>query len=193
MLEHTPTEERKRVLNECLRCRGLIVGSYAHVEFLLADLCFKSWRLPSYHSLPKRFPYKGATREQAVSAILSVKDGPLFEFGSAAAPFLKQWRNSERDRNMLAHGLMTIEWTTSGSIFVRGQMLKPISEKRFALVKVRWSLSTLQAKAGQATKCSQGWMRICHAMHSKLGWIRSDGVPVGLLKDEQSTLPSRGP
>ena len=75
MLEHVPTDEQKQVLNQCLRCRGLIVGSYAHVEFLLADLCIKSWRLPSYRSLAKRFPYKSETRERAVSAILAL--GPV--------------------------------------------------------------------------------------------------------------------
>src|SRR5258707_3630338 len=166
MLELDPTDDQKSLINECTRCRGLIVGSYAHVEFLLADLCIKSWRLPSYRSLAKRFPYKSATRERAVSAILALEAGPLFEFGAAAAPFLKQWRDSERDRNIMAHGLMTIEWTKSGNVFVRGQLLKPIDDEKFGLERVRWSLSALQAKAGKATKCSQGWMRVCYAMHS---------------------------
>ena len=186
MLEHVPTEEQRQVLNECLRCRGLIVGSYAHVEFLLADLCIKSWRLPSYRSLAKRFPYKSETRERAVSAILALEAGPLFEFRAAAAPLLKEWRDSERDRNIMAHGLVTIEWTKGDNVFVRGQLLKPIDDEKFGLERVKWSLSTLQAKAGRATKCSQGWMRVCYAMHSKMSWIRSDGVPVGLFKDDSS-------
>ena len=56
----------------------------------------------------------------------------------------------------MAHGLMTIEWVKGGNIFVRGQLLKPIDDEKFGLERVKWSLSELQAKAGKATKCSQG-------------------------------------
>jgi hypothetical protein len=70
--------------------------------------------------------------------------------------------DSERDRNMMAHGLMTIEWMRDGSIYVRGQLLKPIDNESFGLARVKWSLSKLQGKARQATKCSQGWIKVGH-------------------------------
>src|SRR4051794_36092753 len=106
MLEFTPTAANKRVINECLRCRGMLISSFAHVEFLLADLCLKSWRIKHYERLANRFPYRAGTRERAVNAILSAEDGPLSEFWDAAKPLLQTWRESERDRNMMAHGLM---------------------------------------------------------------------------------------
>jgi hypothetical protein len=181
MLEFDPSEDQKRVMNECFRCRGLMVSSYAHVEFLLADLCFKSWRLEPYRPLASRFPYKATTRELAVKAILSVENGPLFQFKEPAVPLLNKWRDSERDRNIMAHGLMRIEWHRD-NIFVHGQLLRTRSDGGADLETIRWSIGTLQAKTRRASVYSQGWIKLCHAMHSRMGWISPKGAPVQLAK-----------
>jgi hypothetical protein len=184
MLEFTPSKAHKKAINECFRCRGMLISSYAHVEFLLGDLCLKSWQLAPYRSLANRLPYKANTRERAVSAILSVENGPLFEFRRSAEPLLKRWRESESDRNMMAHGLMTLEWMKNGEIFVRGTLLKAGSNVHVDVERIRWSLGTLQSKASQASSYSQAWMKLCHAMHSKMGWISPRGIPVRLAKSD---------
>lgn len=99
MLELDPTDDQKSLINECMRCRGLLVGSYAHVEFLLADLCIKSWKLPEYRSLSKKFPHRAESRFRGVRDILAVKNGPLFHFRDPAEQLLGQWQDSERDRH----------------------------------------------------------------------------------------------
>jgi hypothetical protein len=162
----------------------MLISSYAHVEFLLGDLCLKSWRIAQYRSLESRFPYKSATRERAVSAILSVKNGPLSEFKEGAAPLLQQWRESERDRNMMAHGWMTIEWMQGGEMFVRGTLLKAVSDGKVDVERMRWSLGTLQAKASRASSYSQAWIKLCHAMHLKMGWISPRGTLLRLAKSD---------
>jgi hypothetical protein len=161
-----------------------LVSSYAHVEYLLADLCFRSWRLEPYRPLASRFPYKATTRERAVSAILSVKNGPLFEFKKAAEPLFKKWRESERDRHIMAHGLMRIAWHRDGKIFVHGQLFKARNDGGADLEVIRWSLATLQEKAGQASTYSQGWIKLSHAMYSRMGWINPKGVLVQLAKSD---------
>jgi hypothetical protein len=184
MLEFTPSNAHKKAINECFCCRGMLISSYAHVDFLLADLCLKSWRLAQYRSLASRFPYKSATRERAVSAILLVKNGPLSEFREPAEPLLQRWRESERERNMMAHGWMTIEWMQNGDMFVRGTLLKAGSNEKVDVERIRWSLVTLQSKASQASSLSQAWLKLCHTMHSKMGWISSRGTPIRLAKSD---------
>ena len=46
--------------------RGSIITSYAHIEFLLADICLKTWQKAEYAHLAGRFPYKTDSRIKAV-------------------------------------------------------------------------------------------------------------------------------
>ena len=42
------SEETKALVNHAVYLRGNIITSYAHIEFLLADVCLKAWQLGEY-------------------------------------------------------------------------------------------------------------------------------------------------
>ena len=39
------SDESKAIVNHAVYLRGNIITSYAHIEFLLADICLKAWQL----------------------------------------------------------------------------------------------------------------------------------------------------
>jgi hypothetical protein len=58
MIEETSSDRHKAIVSEVHWLRGVIVSSYAHVEFLLGDLCMKAWYTPPYNHLRGKFPYR---------------------------------------------------------------------------------------------------------------------------------------
>src|SRR5258705_10144236 len=131
-------------------------------------------------SLSKKFPHRAESRFRGVRDILAVKNGPLFHFKNPAEQLLNQWQDSERDRHMMAHGLLRIALHKNERIFIHGHLLKARKDGGFDAETMRWSLTTLQAKTKRAAAYSAGWFMLCHAIHSQMGWINQKGIPVRL-------------
>jgi len=100
-------EETKAVVNHAVYVRGTIISSYAHIEFLLADLCLKAWKMPEYAHLAGAFPYKIESRLKAVGKLLEA-DGPLKSYRPGIEPALDELLKLEDLRHFVAHGLMII-------------------------------------------------------------------------------------
>jgi len=47
------SEENSALVNHAVYLRGNIITSYAHIKFLLADICLKAWRLGEYTHLAR--------------------------------------------------------------------------------------------------------------------------------------------
>jgi hypothetical protein len=50
-MKETSSDRHKAIVSEVHLLRGVIVSSYAHVEFLLGDLCMKAWRTTTFSHL----------------------------------------------------------------------------------------------------------------------------------------------
>ena len=60
------SDSTKAIVNHAVYLRGNIITSYAHIEFLLADICVKAWQLEQYKHLAGKFPYSVDSRIKAV-------------------------------------------------------------------------------------------------------------------------------
>lgn len=97
----------KAMVNHAIHLRGTIITSYAHIEFLLADICLKAWQRKEYAHLAGAFPYKTDTRIKAVSTLFDI-DGPLKGYRPGVQAVLDQLLHFEELRHFVAHGLMIV-------------------------------------------------------------------------------------
>lgn len=100
-------EDNHALVNQAVYLRGNIITSYAHIEFLLADICLKAWRFGEYAHLAGAFPYKIESRIRAVRALLEA-DGPLKAYREGIQPVLDTLLDFEDRRHFIAHGLMIV-------------------------------------------------------------------------------------
>jgi hypothetical protein len=101
------SDEVKAIVNDAHYTRGTIIASYAHIEFLLADLCLKAWKMPEYAHLAGPFPYKIDSRIKAVGKLFGA-DGPLKSYRAGVQPALDELLELEDLRHFVAHGLMIV-------------------------------------------------------------------------------------
>ena len=66
----------KEIVEHAIYLRGSVIHSYAHIEYLLADICLQAWKTSRYSHLAASFPYKTESRIKAVRLLLD-EDGPL--------------------------------------------------------------------------------------------------------------------
>jgi len=78
-------EAAKAMVSQATFLRGSIITSYAHIEFLLADICVKLWQKPEYQHLAGAFPYKTDSRIKAVRTLFDA-EGPLKTYRSGVDP-----------------------------------------------------------------------------------------------------------
>lgn len=100
-------ETAKAMVNHAVWLRGTIITNYAHIEFLLADICVKAWQKPKYQHLSTSFPYKTETRIKAVRELFDA-EGPLKKHRSGVDPALDELLTFEELRHFIAHGLMIV-------------------------------------------------------------------------------------
>ena len=101
------SDESKALVNHAIYLRGNIITSYAHIEFLLADICLKAWQLPEYARLAGAFPYKTDSRIKAARTLFEV-DGPLRPYREGIQTALDKLLNFEELRHFVAHGLLIV-------------------------------------------------------------------------------------
>jgi hypothetical protein len=101
------SDESKAIVNPAVYLRGNIITSYAHIEFLLADICLKAWQLGEYAHLARPFPYKTDSRIKAVRALFE-GEGPLKPHREGTQQALDKLLNFEELRHFIAHGLMIV-------------------------------------------------------------------------------------
>jgi len=97
----------KAMVEQATFLRGSIITSYAHIEFLLADICLKAWQKAEYAHLAGPFPYKTDSRIKAVGALFD-SDGPLKPHRPGVQPVLDQLLTFEELRHFVAHGLLIV-------------------------------------------------------------------------------------
>jgi hypothetical protein len=101
------SDASKELVENAIYLRGVVITSYAHIEFMLADICLKAWQLPEYATLMGPFPYSVETRIKAVRALFDA-DGPLKPFREGMQPVLDELLDYEERRHFVAHGLLIV-------------------------------------------------------------------------------------
>jgi hypothetical protein len=99
-----PTEQQKSLVDEAFYLRGRIVGSYAQVEFLLADISVK---------LDLRFPYLIDARIKAVKRIAEREGYEIYkdELDAVCEELLRY----DEIRHFMTHGFLTLTTDRKGS------------------------------------------------------------------------------
>lgn len=118
--------EAKQILKQVNLLRGAYIGSYAQVEFLLADMCVKAWELPEYKHLRAKFPYRAESRVKAANALFACT-GPFAKYREEVHGLFDELLRFEEFRDFMAHGLLRINvHRTDFSLHLR--MYKPAKE-----------------------------------------------------------------
>jgi hypothetical protein len=101
------SDESKEIVNHAVYLRGNIITSYAHIEFMLADICLKAWQMGQYQHLAGTFPYKTDSRIRTVRTLFEV-EGPLKQYREGIQPALDKLLSFEELRHFVAHGLLIV-------------------------------------------------------------------------------------
>jgi len=116
--------EIKRIVKQVNLLRGAYVGSYAQVEFFLADICVKAWELPAYKHLRAKFPYKAESRVKAAKALFECA-GPLAKYREEVHGLFDELLCFEEFRDFMAHGMLRID-TKRSDFSCHFRMYKPV-------------------------------------------------------------------
>ena len=100
--------ETRRIVKQANLLRGAYIGSYAQVEFLLADICVKAWELPEYKHLRTKFPYRAESRVRAANALFACA-GPFAQYREEVHGLFDELLRIEEFRDFMAHGLLRID------------------------------------------------------------------------------------
>jgi hypothetical protein len=101
------SDDAKAIVNHAVYQRGNIITSYAHIEFLLADICLKAWQLEDYKHLAGKFPYSVDSRIKAARLLFDT-EGPMKKHRDGVQPALDRLLDFEERRHFFAHGLLIV-------------------------------------------------------------------------------------
>jgi hypothetical protein len=113
--------ESRQIVKQVQLLRGAYIGSYAQVEFLLADICVKAWDLPAYKHQHAKFPYRAESRVKAAIALFDCA-GPFAQYREEV--LFDELLRFEELRDFLAHGLLRID-TKKSDFSLHLRMYKP--------------------------------------------------------------------
>lgn len=119
-----PSDATKQVIQQFAFLRGAFIGSYAQVEFLLADICVKAWPRPQYQHLRSKFPYQADSRVKAANALFE-SAGPLSKYLAEVDGLFEKLLRYEEFRDFLAHGLMRVEVEGKNKATIQLRMYRP--------------------------------------------------------------------
>ncbi|QWG22205.1 hypothetical protein KMZ93_19800 [Bradyrhizobium sediminis] len=136
--------ELQQIADQAHFLRGKVIGAYAQIEFVLADMCSQFWERPAYRHLKGQFPFKTAARVEEVT-ILFKANGPLAEYWNDLEPLLAQLKSFERNRHLFAHGHLML--TNSNSIPSVHFRLYALSNDSVELHTENWTLEHMESIA----------------------------------------------
>jgi hypothetical protein len=166
-LDRPLTNQKKRFIDRANRLRGVLVGSYSQVEFLLGHLWVS---MEPFDIQRGNFPYRAETRLKEARRMFEIAGSPLFPYRDRALGILSELELHERNRHFMAHGYMDLKETKTGDpdVHVRCYRPKPDDPNE---EEIRWTLNQMEAEAKKATDVCGRWMRLHYDIHAQLGWV----------------------
>jgi hypothetical protein len=130
-----------QMVDEAVLIRGRIVSSYAHVEFLLADISVK---------LDLRFPYPIKERIKAVKDIAGRNGYEAYkkDLDRTCDELLRY----DDLRHFMAHGFLTLTIDMEGNHELEYRRYQREGDGKFALVIFKTTLERLRQAVGEITK-----------------------------------------
>ena len=161
------SDDERHLTAETVRARGAIIGSYAQVEFVLADFAVKCSRRADFAPLVDGFPYKMEARLRAVTSIL--KRQPFRQYRSAAKPLVIGLERWESLRHMMAHGFLMIEVTTDGRHRLLFRMYEPAGDRGALLHTFPTNLGLLVRASLEATEYAHKFVTLFRRIYLEQG------------------------
>ncbi|MBR0868353.1 hypothetical protein [Bradyrhizobium diazoefficiens] len=180
-LDRPISPQKQRIIERANKLRGMLVGSYSQVEYLLGNLWVSMEQVDPYFTKRNEFPYRLPSRVKAIRQLLDVPHGPLFQFRAKAVELLDEMDAYERHRRMMAHGYMEVEHSASGHL-VRVRFYEPTKDDAANEVHTEMSLNKMEADAKKAADFAGRWMRLQFDIHAQFGWV----APATTLRSHKS-------
>jgi hypothetical protein len=166
------SDEAKALVNHAVYLRGNMITSYAHIEFLLADICLKAWQLSEYVHLAGVFPYKTDSRIRAVRALFEC-NGPLKPYREGVQPALDQLLTFEERRHFIAHGLMIVTPLPPDDVMLEYRLYRT-TKHGTAIAFFETSASDLESVALEIGTLANGMLIAFRHIYSDLGFELED-------------------
>jgi hypothetical protein len=158
-------EGDKAIVAHAVYLRGSIIHSYAHIEYLLADICLQAWKANQYAHLAAPFPYKTDSRIKAVRMLFD-SDGPLKSYREDLQPVLDDLLNFEEMRHFVAHGVMVVRAT--------GPVGTPLEFRLFRTTKKGPQLGAINTTSDELADVGVKISSLLHQMLTTFHRIYSD-------------------
>ena len=165
------TAQQKRVIDRAHRVRGLFVGSYAQVEYLLGNLWLALENVAPYFTKPSEFPFQVNTRIGNARKLFDIGDGPLFRFRDRAIPLFKEMEEDHKlDRHVMAHGYIDVRAVAEDST-ITIRCFRPTKDEPAKEIMQRLSLNQMEANAKKAADFAGRWLKLMFDIHEFFGWV----------------------
>ncbi len=158
--------ELQQVTDRAHFLRGKVIGAYAQIEFMLADLCSQFWERPAYRHLKDQFPFRTAARVEAVTKLFN-ENGPLAKYWNGLAPLHAQLTSFEKNRHLLAHGHLML--TNSNNIPSVHFRLYVSSKDGVELHTENWTLEHMESVASDIAAYSRRFGRLLGRIYAEQG------------------------
>jgi hypothetical protein len=107
-LDKEPPQHAKDFVRHATWLRGVIVSSYAHVEYLLADILISCNHMQEYNDPAFRYPYSFDSRMKKVGEFFD-KPGPLQKYRDEVLKAIAEFDRFSDMRHFMAHGIMIVK------------------------------------------------------------------------------------
>lgn len=169
-LDRPLTRQKQKVIEHVNMLRGMLIGSYSHVEYLIGSIWLSMEDVAPYHTRGKQFPYRVDSRIAAVRPLFETDDGPLLTFRDEALKLLGEFDDHALYRNMMAHGYMEVI-NDDGDYSIRVRYFRPTKEDTAGELHEKITLNRLKADAAKAADFCGRFMRLVYDIHERFGWV----------------------
>lgn len=181
MMDEKPTEEHQNAMHQIQMERGWIVGSYAQVEFMMADTIIRSQKLPEYDHLAKTPVFNVTKRVKRFKELVN-SPGPINQDAGPLLKVVERWSASETVRHFLVHGFAIFRWTRSGDMLMTFRLYTPEIDPDDPFREMHFRPATIRQMRHAATADANLAVAAFEALHQRLGWVGPADMPMRGLK-----------
>lgn len=170
-------QAHKEAIERFQTLRGWIVGSYAQIEFMMADTIVRSQSLADYEHLPKTATFNVTKRAKRFRQLLE-SEGAIGQDRVALLDVLNRWEASEEIRHFLVHGFAIFRWTRAGDMLMTFRRYMPDLDETDPFREMHFRLDTLQRLRDQLAEEANQAVGLFEGMHDRLGWKGPADMPM---------------
>ena len=177
MKEGTPAQKHQDAIHQIQLDRGWIVGSYAQVEFMMADTIIRSQKLPEYDHLAKTPVFNVTKRVKRFKELVN-SPGPINQDAEPLLAVVERWSASETVRHFLVHGFAIFRWTKVGDMLMTFRLYTPEIDAEEPFREMHFRPATMSQVRNDATTDANFAVAAFEALHQRLGWMGPADMPM---------------